>query len=136
MAVRPIVLYPDPVLLRATEPVRQVDDEIRSLVRDMADTVYAAPGVGLAANQIGVAKRVLIVDLSAGEEPDSVMVFINPRITVVEGTNRLAPWPLTTEGVVQASQEARRNGSGEPRRLVGWDGRTAERVVDALMEQQ
>ena len=86
MAVRPIVLYPDPVLLRATEPVRQVDDEIRSLVRDMADTVYAAPGVGLAANQIGVAKRVLIVDLSAGEEPDSVMVFINPRITVVEGT--------------------------------------------------
>lgn len=80
MAVRPIVLYPDSVLLRATREVDAVDDEVRSLVEDMRDTLYAAPGIGLAANQVGVAVRVCIVDLSAGESPDQLHVFINPVI--------------------------------------------------------
>lgn len=86
MALRPIVLYPDPVLLNPTEPVATVDDEIRSLVRDMVDTMYAAPGIGLAANQVGVAKRVCVVDLSVGETPGELKVFINPRIVASSGS--------------------------------------------------
>ena len=85
MAVRPIVLYPDPVLFRPTQPVEQVDDEIRELVQDMAETLYAAPGIGLAANQIGVSKRVCIVDLTAGEQPDSLHAFINPVVVESDG---------------------------------------------------
>ena len=60
MAVLPIVLYPESVLLKPTEPVDAVDDDLRAFVTDMVDTMYAAPGVGLAANQIGVPKRLLI----------------------------------------------------------------------------
>ena len=84
MAIRPIVLYPDPVLLAPTRAVETVDDEIRELVRDMVETMYNAPGVGLAANQIGVPLRLFIVDLTVGEEPGSLRVFINP---IVRGTS-------------------------------------------------
>jgi peptide deformylase len=86
MSLRPIVLYPDPVLLVPTEPVGVVDDEIRELVRDMVDTMYAAPGIGLAANQVGVAKRICVVDLSVGETPGELKVFINPRIVASSGS--------------------------------------------------
>jgi peptide deformylase len=85
MALRPIVLYPDPVLLTRTERVDVIDDDIRDLVRDMVETMYAAPGIGLAANQVGVSKRVCVVDLSIGEAPDELKVFINPRIVASAG---------------------------------------------------
>ena len=85
MAILPIVLYPDPVLLRPTRSVERVDDEIRQLVDDMTETMYAAPGIGLAANQVGVPLRLFIVDLSAGDRPDSLHVFINPVVTGTEG---------------------------------------------------
>ena len=80
MAVRPIVLYPDPVLLRPTRRVAEVDDEIRRLVADMADTLRAAPGIGLAANQVGVDLRICLIDLSAGEDPGQLIVLINPDL--------------------------------------------------------
>jgi len=85
MALRPIVLYPDPVLLRPTEPVERFDDELRELISDMAETMFAASGVGLAANQIGVPLRLFIADLSAGERRDELSVFINPRLSGFEG---------------------------------------------------
>jgi len=85
MALRPIVLYPDPVLLTPTQRVETIDDDLRSLVRDMVDTMYAAPGIGLAANQVGVSKRVCIVDLSVGETPGELKVFVNPRIVTSSG---------------------------------------------------
>lgn len=85
MAIRPVVLYPDPVLLRPTRPVEQVDDDVRRLVQDMADTLRAAPGIGLAANQIGDGRRVCIVDLSGGEKPDSLVVLVNPVVTATSG---------------------------------------------------
>ncbi len=85
MAVRPIVLYPDPVLLKPTSAVSEVDGELRALVGDMQETLYAAPGIGLAANQIGDPRRVCIVDLTAGEQPESMIALINPRITSAEG---------------------------------------------------
>ena len=86
MAVRPIVLYPDSVLLRPTRVVEEVNDEIRELVRNMATTMYTAPGIGLAANQIGVSLRVCIVDVTGGETPDSLKVFINPEVRATEGS--------------------------------------------------
>jgi peptide deformylase len=86
MSLRPIVVYPDPALFEATRPVERVGDEVRELVQDMVDTMYAAPGIGLAANQISVSRRVCIVDLTAGERPDSLMVFINPEVKSVEGS--------------------------------------------------
>lgn len=86
MAIRPLVLYPDPILLRPTNPVEVVDDSIRELVRDMTETMYDAPGVGLAANQVGVGLRVCVVDITAGEEPGNLKVFINPRVIESSGS--------------------------------------------------
>lgn len=85
MAIRPLVLYPDPVLLKPTEPVERFDEELRELLRDMADTMYAASGIGLAANQVGVPLRLFIMDVSGGEDPDASRVFINPEITELRG---------------------------------------------------
>jgi peptide deformylase len=86
MAVLPIVLYPDPVLLAPTKPVERVDDEIRRLVTDMTETMYGAPGIGLAANQVGVSKRVCIVDLTAGDAPGELVAFVNPEILTMDGS--------------------------------------------------
>jgi len=85
MALRPIVLYPDPILLRPTQPVEHVDDEVRTLVDDLVETMNAAPGIGLAANQIGVSQRVCVVDLTTGERPGSLIVMINPRVLESSG---------------------------------------------------
>jgi peptide deformylase len=86
MPLRPIVLYPDPVLLTPTEKVEEVDQALRALVKDMVDTMYAAPGIGLAANQVGVSKRVCVVDLSVGETPGELKVFVNPRVVTSSGS--------------------------------------------------
>ena len=85
MALRPIVLYPDPALLTPTRPVEAVDDHVRGLVRDLVDTMVAAPGIGLAANQLGESLRVCVVDLSVGEDPAQLHVLINPRVVSSEG---------------------------------------------------
>jgi peptide deformylase len=85
MAVRPIVLYPDPVLLRPTREVEAVDDDVRTLVDDMRETMYAAPGIGLAANQVGVDLRVFVADAREGEESGEFLAFINPRIVEESG---------------------------------------------------
>jgi len=86
MAIRPIVLYPDPVLLAPTREVESVDDDVRALVRDLVETMYAAPGIGLAANQIGESRRVCVVDVSAGDTPGELKVFVNPVIEEVSGS--------------------------------------------------
>lgn len=86
MAIRPIVLYPDPVLLTPTERVVRIDDALASLVRDMVETMHAAPGIGLAANQVGVGKRVFVLDLSVGENEKDLYVFINPKIVETSGS--------------------------------------------------
>jgi peptide deformylase len=85
MAVLPIRKYGDPVLRDPTEKVTVIDAELQKFIEDMIDTMYAAPGVGLAANQVGVGKRLMVIDLSVGEEPDQVHVFINPEIIASEG---------------------------------------------------
>ena len=80
MAIRPIITIPDPRLKLVSEPVAVVDDAVRALADDMLETMYDAPGIGLAAIQIGVAKRVLVIDLAKEGEARQPMVFINPEI--------------------------------------------------------
>ena len=86
MAVRDIVTYPNHVLTTPGAPVERIDDEVRELVADLIETMYAAPGVGLAANQIGIPRRVAVVDITVGEDPDSLLVLINPEIVRQEGS--------------------------------------------------
>jgi peptide deformylase len=83
MAVLNILEYPDPRLRKIAAPVVEVTPEIRKLVRDLADTMYAAPGVGLAATQLDVHKRVIVIDVS--EARDNLQVFINPELITAEG---------------------------------------------------
>jgi peptide deformylase len=85
MAVREILIIGDPILTRTSEPVDGITDEIVRLARDMVETVHAAPGVGLAAPQVGVSKRLIVVDLSVGEDQDALHVLINPEIVSKEG---------------------------------------------------
>lgn len=80
MTIRPLVILPDPVLRLGSEPVGPITGEIRTLVADMFETMYDAPGVGLAAIQIGVAKRVVTIDTSKEEGVRDARVFINPEI--------------------------------------------------------
>jgi peptide deformylase len=81
MAVREIIILPDKRLRLVSEPVKRVDAGIRALVEDMFETMYAAPGIGLAAIQVGVAKRVVTMDLSKKEDERKPLVFINPEVT-------------------------------------------------------
>lgn len=81
MTVRPILTAPDPRLQAVSTDVERVDDEIRTLVADMIDSMYAAEGIGLAAIQVGVAKRVLVIDLDQKEGNKNARAFINPKIT-------------------------------------------------------
>lgn len=80
MAVLPIRKYGDEVLRHPAKPVEEIDASLQTLIDDMIDTMYAAPGVGLAANQVGVAKRLMVIDLSVGKRPGECYVFINPEI--------------------------------------------------------
>jgi peptide deformylase len=86
MAIRTILHYPDPRLREKARPVEKIDDEVRKLLDDMAETMYAAPGCGLAATQIGVNLRVFIIDTATNDEPSRLTEFINPEIIRREGS--------------------------------------------------
>lgn len=80
-----IVKYPEPVLSQPGEPVTDFDDKLANLAEDMFETMYAAQGIGLAAPQVAVSKRLTVIDLSQGKEPDQKIVLVNPEIIVREG---------------------------------------------------
>ncbi len=85
MAVLEIKKYPEKVLHEKTLPVESFDSVLQRLIDDMVETMYSAPGVGLAANQVGVSKQVVVIDVSSREENVPLMVLINPRIISAEG---------------------------------------------------
>jgi peptide deformylase len=85
VAVLPICKYGDDVLRVPTTPVTEFDAALQKFIDDMVDTMYAAPGIGLAANQVGVSKRLMLIDLSVGKRPNELHVCINPEIIEVEG---------------------------------------------------
>ncbi|ODN72386.1 peptide deformylase [Methylobrevis pamukkalensis] len=80
MTIRPLVILPDPLLRKPCDPVAVVDDEVRALADDMLDTMYDAPGIGLAACQIGVMRRVVVLDVAREEDEPAPMVLVNPQI--------------------------------------------------------
>ena len=83
MAKLSIIKLPDPILRKASAPVERIDEELLKLAGDMLDTMYAAPGVGLAAVQVGVPRRLVVLDMAKGEEPPRPLVMINPRIVAL-----------------------------------------------------
>jgi peptide deformylase len=83
MAKLPIITLPNTILRAPSEPVEQIDDELRNLADDMLETMYDAPGVGLAAVQVGVPRRLLVLDTAKDEEPPQPLVLINPEIVSV-----------------------------------------------------
>ena len=80
-----ILKYPDPILSQPGEPVTEFNDELRTLVANMFETTYASQGIGLAAPQVGVSKRLTVIDLSMGKDPNEKIVLINPEIISSEG---------------------------------------------------
>jgi peptide deformylase len=85
MAILRILHYPDPVLKRVSAPVANINDELKALARDMAETMYAAPGVGLAAPQVGVSKRLVLIDCSPQGAPRQLITAVNPEILERDG---------------------------------------------------
>ena len=81
MSVKKIIAIPDPILRQISEPVKSVDKEIKKLSEDMLETMYEAPGIGLAAVQVGVLKRVIVIDLSKKDEKKNPLFIINPELT-------------------------------------------------------
>lgn len=86
MAILEILTYPNKFLSQPTKPVTDIDEEIRNLIEDMAATMYEAPGIGMAAIQVGYDKSLLVYDVSPRDEERSLQVLINPRIVSSEGT--------------------------------------------------
>jgi peptide deformylase len=125
--LRQILHYPDPLLRRKAEPVTVVTDEIRALVTDMAETMYNAPGIGLAAIQVGVLKRVVVLDLS--EERNQLQVFINPEIRESDGEQIMEEGCLSVPGVFEPVARA-----GRVRvRALDRDGRPFELEATGLL---
>jgi peptide deformylase len=109
MAVLTIKTYPDDVLKRRAEPVEAVDEDVRRLIDDMAQTMYAAPGIGLAAPQVGVSKRVIVVDVSTmDEELPGLIPLVNPEITQSEGEIELEEGCLSLPGFTAMVKRAGR----------------------------
>ena len=127
MALLPILEYPDPRLRKVAAPVTAFDENLQKLVRDMAQTMYAAPGVGLAATQVDVHKRVIVIDIS--DTKDDLLVLVNPQIVMAEGEAECEEGCLSVPGYYdKVTRAARitvraRNERGEP----------IERTADGLL---
>jgi peptide deformylase len=98
MPVRPIIHYGQPCLHSPAAPVTRFDDQLAALLLDMRHTLYAAPGIGLAAPQIGVALRVIVIDLSVGTDPVQLIQLVNPVLVEAEGRERHAEGCLSIPG--------------------------------------
>jgi peptide deformylase len=127
MALRAILKYPDPRLYKKAEPVTEIDEGIRALVRDMAETMYAAPGIGLAATQIDVHKRVIVIDTS--ESRNELLVLINPEIIGREGTQLLEEGCLSLPGIYEPVERSERIRL----RALDRDGKPFELEADRLL---
>lgn len=108
MSILPIVIYPDPVLKTACEPVEKVTKEIQKLLDDMAETMYAAPGIGLAAPQVGIKKRVMVIDISWKDEKSEkkLLQMVNPKIIRREGAIEWEEACLSIPGFAQTMQRS------------------------------
>ncbi len=125
MALRDILRYPDPRLRKTAQPVLRVDDAVRGLIRDMAETMYGARGIGLAATQIDVAQRVVVIDISP--EHKALRTFVNPVIVRSEGTYEVEEGCLSVPGIYEEVERAQKievhalDADGRPFELVAED---------------
>jgi peptide deformylase len=128
MAKLTILEFPDPRLRTRAAPVAVVDDAIRTLIDDMLETMYAAPGVGLAATQVNVHKRVLVVDVT--QEQDRPLAFVNPEIIEREGATEAEEGCLSVPGIFDklSTRSAR-----VVVRALGRDGKPFELEADGLL---
>ncbi len=106
MALLPILRYPDPRLHTVAKPVVAVDEEIRRLIADLAETMYEAPGIGLAATQVDVPKRVLVLDVS--EDKSQLMAFVNPEIIARDGERIGEEGCLSVPGIYEKIKRSER----------------------------
>jgi len=106
MAILNILNYPDPRLYKIAIPVKQVDASVRRLIDDMAETMYAAPGIGLAATQVDIHQQLIVMDISEGKQ--NLQVFINPRITDRNGSQEYEEGCLSVPGVYENVTRAER----------------------------
>jgi len=127
MASLDILHYPDARLHTVAKPVKGVDDRIRTLVDDMAETMYAAPGIGLAATQVDVHERVIVIDVS--ETHDQLRVFINPEIIAQSGTEESEEGCLSVPGIFDKGTRAER----VTVRALDRDGQSFELDADGLL---
>ena len=129
MAILTILHYPDPRLREVGKPVEAVTEDVKTLVANMAETMYAAPGVGLAAPQVGVALRVFVIDIADDGEPSDLQVFINPELVERSGTiewrEGCLSFPGATEGIDRASLVTVR--------ATGLDGQPFELQAEGLL---
>jgi peptide deformylase len=135
MAIRPILEAPDPVLRQVSSPVEAVTPELQTLIDDMFETMYAAPGIGLAAIQVGVPKRILVIDLQdpeeeGGEPVRNPMVFINPEI--LRSAETIVPYQEGCLSVPDQYAEVERPDSIRARWL-DRDGKVHEEELDGLL---
>lgn len=127
MALRPILHHPDPRLRTKAQDVSVFDDELRTLVDDMFETMYDAPGIGLAATQINVHRRVVVIDVSRdGSDPHH---FINPQIVTTDGTEEMEEGCLSVPGIFETVERAER----VTIKALDSDGRAFELEADGLL---
>lgn len=127
MATLEILHFPDPRLRTRAKPVATVDDQLRRLVDDMLETMYAAPGIGLAATQVNVHKRVIVIDLS--KEQDQPLVLINPEIVEQRGVEEMEEGCLSVPGVYERVERA----DQIKVRALGRDGQAFDLEADGLL---
>ena len=127
MARLDILHYPDARLHTVAKPVKAVDDRIRKLVDDMAETMYAAPGIGLAATQVDVHERVVVIDIS--ETHDQLRVFINPEIVAQSGTEESEEGCLSVPGIFDKVTRAER----VTVRALDREGKSFQLEADGLL---
>jgi peptide deformylase len=129
MALREILIVPDPILKKVSARVDVVDDELRALMDDMLETMYAAPGIGLAAIQVGVPKRVIVMDLAREGEPPAPQHFVNPEI--LWASEETAPYEEGCLSVPDIYDEVERP-SQVKLRYMNYQGETIEEDAEGL----
>jgi len=127
MAQLEILHFPDPRLRTVAKPVPVVDDALRRLIDDMFETMYAAPGIGLAATQVNVHQRLIVIDIS--EEKDQPLVLINPEIIVRDGVEEMDEGCLSVPGVYEKVQRA----NSVTVRALDRDGQSFELAAEGLL---
>ncbi len=127
MALLPILEFPDERLRTIARPVDAVNDEIRSILDDMLETMYEAPGIGLAATQVNVHQRMIVIDIS--EEKDQPLYLINPEITALDGIEEMDEGCLSVPGIYEAVKRADRVSI----KAQGYDGETFKMDADDLL---